>query len=787
MTHPQDPPDPLDPLNRETDPMPRRGARLGRGGASPLRRIQLSPRARRNILVGLLATLAFGLAFLAAAWSRACAGNTCPSIEELGGYDPNQASKVYAADGRLITDLGLERRTVIPLGEMSPYLKAAFLATEDKRFYQHHGIDWYRVFGAIKTNVFQLRFAEGFSTITMQLARNIWDEDISGRDKSVRRKLREAHVALEIERKYPKDKILEIYLNHIPLGNGAYGVEAASQRYFGKSVRDLNVAESATLAAIPKAPSRYNPRRNPNANVQRRNTVVNLLRDSKLLNTEEAERWKSYPLLLSSHSDYSGVAEYFVEYVRQQLEARFGRELYTSGYRIYTTLDLDIQQAAERALEARLEAIESGADGKFTHDTYRQYLESRADNADDNRTTTPYLQGLVVTLEAKTGYIRAMVGGRDFEDSKFNRATQALRQPGSTFKPIVYSAAVEAGYPLSHVMVDDPLSVELDPAQPPWAPQNYDLEFDGPMTIRRALYLSRNIIAIKLGMEVGEQSVISEAAKFGLKTRVPAFPSIHIGSADVIPLEMIAAYTTFANLGTRTLPNGILRIEDRGGKIVWQPAVRMAAVMDTLHAWLMTDALRDVVRRGTAVGSVGTRINFPAGGKTGTTNDGNDVWFIGFTPEMVTGVWIGFDQPQKIKSNAQGGVLAAPAWTAMMREVYERRSIPAAWSRPPGLTALDVDKTTGYKATPFCPKDVHYIESFIPGTEPSAFCPVHSPFGSMGGAMGGSGPDVAPATGTIPTAPAPGTPTQPPTNGGTATSGGTAGVMGGAGPAPNPR
>src|ERR671916_3204053 len=415
MTHPQDPLDPRDPLDHQ-DP--------------PVKRVRLSPRARRNLLVGLLATLAFGLAFLVAAWSRACAGNTCPSIEELGGYDPNQASKVYAADGRLITDLGLERRTVIPLGEMSPYVKAAFLATEDKRFYKHHGIDWYRVFGAIKTNLFQLRFAEGFSTITMQLARNIWDEDISGRDKSLRRKLREARVARQIEQKYPKDKILEIYLNQIPLGNGAYGVEAASQRYFGKSVRDLNVAEAATLAAIPKAPTTYNPRRNPNTNVQRRNTVLNLLRDNGLLGAEETERWKAYPLLLSSRSDFSGVAEYFTEYVRQQLDARFGPELYKSGYRIYTTLDLDMQQAAERALEARLEAIESGADGKFPHMTYRQYLESKGENGeDDSRTTTPYLQGLVVTLEAKTGHIRAMVGGRDFEDSKFNPATPAPRQP----------------------------------------------------------------------------------------------------------------------------------------------------------------------------------------------------------------------------------------------------------------------------------------------------------------------------------------------------------------------
>lgn len=757
-----------------------------------LQRVWVSPRARRIVLVSFLAVAAFGLAVLTALWTRACADNSCPSIAGLGGYDPNQASKVYAADGRLITDLGLERRTVVPLAEMSPYVKAAFITVEDKRFYEHRGIDWYRVLGAIKNNIVEFRVAEGFSTITMQLARNLWPDDISGRDKSLRRKLREARVAREIEGKYSKDKILELYLNQIDLGNRAYGVEAASQRYFGKSVRDLNVAEAALLAAIPKAPSRYNPRKNPNLSVQRRNTILNLLRDNELLSAEDTERWKAYPLLLSSHSDFSGVAEYFVEYVRQQLDARFGADLYKSGYRIYTTLDLDTQQAAERALEARLEAIESGADGKFAWPSYRQYLDSRADTPENgSRTTTPYLQGLVVTLDARTGNIRAMVGGRDFEDSKFNRATQALRQPGSTFKPIVYSAAVEGGYPLSHVMVDDPLTVQIATDTAPWAPQNYDLEFDGPMTIRRALYMSRNIIAIKLGMELGEETVIGEAAKFGITTRVPPYPSIHIGSADVIPLEMIAAYTAFANLGTRTIPNAILRVEDRTGKIVWQPQVRALPVMDAAHAWLMTDALRDVVRHGTAVGSVGARINFPAGGKTGTTNDGFDVWFIGFTPDLVTGIWLGFDQPKKIKANAQGGVLAAPAWTAMMREVYERRAIPAAWPRPDGLTALDIDKTTGYKATPFCPKDVHYIESFIPGTEPAAFCPIHSPFGAVGGLagpMGGMGTDGAPQ----PTAPLPPGVVRPATQapvapGATPPAGGTStGVMGGAGPTPNP-
>ena len=759
---------------------------------SSLARVWQTPTHRRNVVVGALVVVTLVLAVVLATWTSACGGNTCPSIEGLDQYDPNQASKVYAADGRLITDLGLERRTVVPLDEMSPYIKATFLATEDKRFYQHDGIDWVRVIGAMKTNLFELRFAEGFSTITMQLARNLWPDDISGRDKSLRRKLREVKVALEIERKYSKDKILELYLNQIDLGNRAFGVEAASQRYFGKSVRDLNVAEAATLAAIPKAPSRYNPRKNPNLNIQRRNTVLNLLRDDGGLDERDAERWKAYPLLLSSRSDFSGVAQYFVEYVRQQLDARFGQDLYRAGLRIYTTLDLEMQQAAERALEARLEAIESGADGKFAHPTYRQYLESRAETADDDRPNSPYLQGLAVTLEAGTGYIRAMVGGRDFEDSKFNRATQSRRQPGSTFKPIVYAAAVEAGYPLSYVIPDEPLTVELPPPQEIWSPQNYDLEFQGPMTLRRALYLSRNIVAVKLGMEIGEAAVVGMAAEFGLTTRIPRVPSIHIGSADVVPLEMIAAYTVFANLGTRTVPTAILRVEDRGGRIVWQPQVRTEPVMDREQAWLMTDALRDVVRHGTAFSAVTARgFTVPSGGKTGTTNDGFDVWFIGFTPDLVTGMWVGFDQPKKIKGNAQGGILVAPAWTDMMKEVYERRSAPPVWPRPATLAALDIDRTTGYKATPFCPKEVHYIESFIPGTEPGSFCPLHSPF-NMGGAnpLGGSTPPMTvppPADGSPPPAGTLGGTTPPPPGPPPSRSGTPPGVMGGAGPSPTQR
>ena len=438
----------------------------------------------------------------------------------------------------------------------------------------------------------------------MQLARNLWPEDISGRDKTLRRKLREAHVAREIEAKYTKDKILELYLNQIDLGNRAYGVEAASQRYFGKSVRDLNVAEAATLAAIPKAPSRYNPAQEPQPE-----------RPAPQHHPEPAAGQRA--ALRRRHRAVEGVPAAALLALRLQRRRRVLRRVRPAAARC--ALRLRPLQARATGSTPRSTSTPSrppsgrsrrgsrpsraGPTASSAWPTYRQYLDARADTPDNgSRTTTPYLQGLVVTLDAKTGNIRAMVGGRDFEDSKFNRATQALRQPGSTFKPIVYAAAVEAGYPLSHVMVDDPLTVEIATDTTPWAPQNYDLEFDGPMTLRRALYMSRNIIAIKLGMEMGEDAVISEATKFGLTTRVPPYPSIHIGSADVIPLEMIAAYTTFANLGTRTIPNAILRVEDRTGKIVGSR--RSARFGDGHRARVADDrALRDVVRHGTAVGS----------------------------------------------------------------------------------------------------------------------------------------------------------------------------------------
>jgi len=693
------------------------------------RRLRRHPTAWPVLLFSGVATLGLGFGVAWGSWSRACAGGNCPSIGSLDAYRPTEALKIYAADGRLLTSLGVEQRTVVRLDELPPVLPAAFIAVEDQRFFEHHGIDYRRFFGALASNIVQLRFAEGFSTLTMQLARNVFSEKLPSA-KTLARKVREVRVALELERTYPKEKILELYLNQIFLGGSSYGVEAAAQSYFGKSASSLNVAESALLAGMARFPNYYDPRRSPDRALRRRNLVLNLMRDGGYLSPAEAEHWKAYPIALSSRQDWGEVAPYFVEWVRQQVYARFGPATFERGYKVFTTLNLDMQRAAERALEDQLRAIESGAYGVYKHPTYQEYLDSEERPGD--HVTTPYLQGALVTLDATTGHVLAMVGGRDFQDSKFNRAVQTRRQAGSTFKPFVYAAAIRAGIPLSHIVDDAPVSLTLPGDTMPWEPQNFEGDFRGPMTLRRGLMLSRNLVAVHLGLEIGVQAVRGEAQRFGISTPIPPYNSIFIGSASVIPIEMVSAYTAFATLGVRAAPVGILRVEDRTGDIVWEPQVRLDRVMDREPAWLLTSVLTDVVNRGTAYNAVRANGGFrlPAGGKTGTTNDGTDVWFIGFTPEMVTGVWMGLDLPQKIKARAAGGLLAAPAWVAYMTDVYERRPAPADWRRPAGLIMREIDNTTGYRFTPFCPPEARDFEWFIPGTQPEEYCPIHPPFRS---------------------------------------------------------
>ncbi|MGH7664076.1 MAG: penicillin-binding protein 1A [Gemmatimonadaceae bacterium] len=685
------------------------------------------PVLRRSLLLAATFFFTFGAGVAYASWALVCRGGQCPPIDVLDEYTPRQTSKLYAVDGRFITEIGLERRTLIELGEIPNQVRDAFLITEDKRFYDHAGIDWWRVAGATVRNIRAGGYVQGFSTITMQLARNIFPERIS-REKTLVRKLKEAKVARAIEARYTKDKILELYLNQIYLGNGAYGVETAAQRYFGKSARDLNLAEAATLAALPKAPERYNPKKYPERAIQRRNTIIELMRREEAIDDGAASLAKAYPLDLAPRTESGEIAPYFVEWVRKQLDAQFGQQLYEQGLKVYTTLDLDMQSAAERALEHQLREIEAGKEGPYDHITYEQFFARSATNEDPDAPNSPYLQASFVALDPRNGAVRALIGGRDFDDSKFNRATQALRQPGSTFKPFVYSAAIQNGRPPSYMLEDAPLSVpQLDGE--PWTPQNYDNQFEGPMTMRRALYLSRNIPAIRMGMEVGANTVIDMARKFGLTTAIPPYPSIFIGASGVYPIEMVAAYTAFPTLGVRSSPNAIVRVEDAQGETIWEPTPVRVQIMSPDESWLMVDMMKDVVRRGSAYSSVwAAGFRTPAGGKTGTTNDGFDVWYIGYTADLVAGVWMGFDQPKRIKANAQGGLLAAPVWTAFMTEVYRRKPAPPDWPRPESLVMREIDRETGLLRNPFCPPELIYTEFFIPGTEPIRECDLHSPF-----------------------------------------------------------
>jgi len=706
--------------------------RSGTGRLAAFRVATASAFARYPVLGWLVLLGVFGGAIgagaLAGAWGVVCREGRCPSIASLEQYVPRQTSKVFAADGRFISELGLERRTLVRLNEIPRHVRDAFIIVEDRRFYSHKGIDYFRIMGAAARNVRAGRYAQGFSTITMQLARNVFSDRIS-REKTIFRKLKEGRVARAIEQRYSKDKILELYLNQIYLGNGAYGVETASQRYFGKSVRELTVAEAAMLAGLPKAPERYNPRRFADRAISRRNTVLELMRREGAINDADASLAKAFPLQLAQRTESGDVAPYYLEWVRRQLEAHFGKSLYDEGLRVYTSLDVDMQGAAERALENQLKAIEAGRSGAYKHLTYEGYVARNAEGGEAGAANSPYLQGAFIAIDPRTGLVRAMVGGRDYDDSKFNRAVQALRQPGSTFKPVMYAAAVHAGFTAAQIVDDSPISIEQMSGEN-WTPQNYDMKFNGPMPMRKALYLSRNLAAINTGTNVGTSAVIQMARKLGISTPIPPYPSIFIGSADVYPIEMVGAYSVFANLGLRTTPHAIVKVENAQGKTVWEPQSTREAVLSPEESWMMVSMMKDVVVRGTAARSVaGAGFRVPAGGKTGTTNDGADVWFIGYTADLVAGVWMGFDRPTKIKSNAQGGDLAAPAWTAFMTEVYRRKPTPPDWPRPDGVITRDIDALTGQLATTACMGNV-VTEFFVAGTEPTRQCtdgPVRPP------------------------------------------------------------
>ncbi|MBW7934707.1 MAG: PBP1A family penicillin-binding protein, partial [Gemmatimonadaceae bacterium] len=600
-----------------------------------------------------------------------------------------------------------EWRTSVSIRTLPRYLPQAFIAVEDQRFYQHDGVDLVGIAGAVKDNL--LGGSRGASTITQQLVGNLHPDLIDRSERGLAglpRKLREQRAAREMERHYTKEQILEAYLNAIHFGRGWYGVEAAARHYFGKSAAHVTLAEAASLAALPKGPAIYDPARHPDRNKNRRNAILDLMVAQKYIPREQAEAAKAQPVTTVANSGVSFSAPWFVEVVRAQLE-RAGVPVGQGGYRVMTTLDPALQNAAWVALVEGTAAVE--ARPNYRNPTY----------ANHRKGSTDYLQGMVVAMDPATGDVRALVGGRNYAEAPFNRAVNGVRQPGSAFKPFVYARAILDSIPANAIVPDTSLELVVDRGVI-YRPGNADGEFLGNLTLREALTRSRNPVAVQLWQRVTGDSVIALARRMGIRTYIAPWPSSAIGASAMQPLDLVSAFTAFPNLGVAAEPRFVLRVEDLVGRVVFNQAPRMLPpAMPAEVAFIVREMLRDVVDRGTAT-AVRRYLppSVPVAGKTGTTDDNTDVWFIGATPDLVAGVWLGFDRPRPITAGAAGGTLAAPIFGQMVARSGYGRS--GTWTAPPGLVTAELDRVSGALADASTPPDRRYLEYFLPGTEPGA-------------------------------------------------------------------
>lgn len=669
--------------------------------------------------------VALGAGLAWGAWAHIC--SDCPSIAQIYAFEPKEATRVYAADGSLLHEFAIERRTAVPYEDIPEHLIEVFVSVEDRRFWDHGGIDVLRSFRAFLDFLIGGYGSPGGSTITQQLAGNMFSDAVNRQDISVKRKLREMRVAQSLEAAFTKEEILEAYLNQINF-DGVYGIQSAAQYYFDKDASRLNLPEAAMLAAMPRAPRAYNPIRNPERALGRRNLMIDVMERLGKLSREEAAAARAYPLLVRGGARGDEPAPYFVEWVRQIMLERYGMRLYEDGLKIYTTLDPALQAVADSAVQAQLEWVEQQPG--FTAPTYAETRDWPPEELE--ATNMPYIQGMFIALDPRTGNVLSMVGGRDFEDSEYNRAVQAARQAGSGFKPFVYTAAVASGIPASEVIYDTPIEYP-QPDGTIWSPRNFTGRFLGPITMRDALTASVNIVAVKIGQTVGIETVAQYAHRMGISTEIPRVPSTAIGAASVRPIEMAEAYTTFANLGVRAKPRPILRVESVRGEVLWDAPVEREEVLDEETAWIMVSMMEDVVNRGSGirVRRLGVPREIPVAGKTGTTNDLYDTWFMGFTPNLVTASWVGFDRPARIRSQAQGGQDAAPINAEVFKWYYDRHPAPAPWRRPDDLVSNAVDRTSGLLATSWCPAELVYTEHYRPGTEPREECDVHGPWGTL--------------------------------------------------------
>jgi penicillin-binding protein 1A len=603
---------------------------------------------------------------------------------------------VLDRSGATIGRLSFVRRVNVPLDRVPRHVRAAFIAVEDRRFYYHHGVDWRSAARALVRNVSRADVSEGFSTITMQVVRNVFVPRLA-RQRSFRRKLIEIYLAGRLERSLTKQQILALYLNVIYLGNGAYGVEAASRDLFGKSVDRLTVAEGATLAALARGPSFYAPRRHPDRAVARRDLVLTVMARERYLSDSLAARARDQPLRLSPtewrpREDRS----FALDPVRAVVDSVLG-DGQLGDLLVYTTLDARAQSAAEAAVRRQADAIQR-APGRDT------------------------LQGALVAIDPRNGEIRAVVGARRYVPGGFNRALVARRQPGSAFKPFVYAAALAHGMTPSAVVDDAP--IEITEQGQVWRPVNFDGQYAGPLTLRRALMRSANAATVRLGEAVGERRVAALARRAGIRSPLAAVPALALGAAEVTPLELVTAYAPFANGGLVVTPSLVRRVEAGDGTVLWRASPHKSErVMGDAEAFQLTSMLQSVVDGGTGRLLRDRGVRGAVAGKTGTTNDGTDVWFVGYTPTVVAAVWFGYDAPRPIAPAASGGRLAAPAWAAFYNDGWRERE-PAEWHPPPGLVSRTIDAFNGELANEWCP--VTQREWYRPGTEPTTICTEHS-------------------------------------------------------------
>lgn len=601
-----------------------------------------------------------------------------PRLTSVKDYSPNIVTQVFSEQGEVIAEFFVEKRYAIPIEEMPTELIEAFIAAEDARFFEHQGIDFFSILRALMKNIISMDIVQGGSTITQQITKSL----LLSPEKSYARKIKEAILAYRIEKSLSKSDILSIYLNQIYLGHRSYGIEAAALTYFGKTASKLNLAESALLAGLPKAPSAYSPIRHPDRAKRRQDYVLERMIQRGYITEEVAREAAAFPIkITSSENKNIELAPYFTEHLRHYLKNTYGPELlYSGGLQVHTPLNLFMQKAAQRAVEEGLKDFEK-------REGYRE--------------GEPRVQGALVAMEPQTGYIKALVGGVNFLENQFNRAVQARRQPGSAFKPFVYAAALDKYYTTTTTVIDSPLIFALASDKEFWEPRNFDLKFTGPVTLRKALSASRNIVTLKILQDIGVDYVIRYARTMGITSPLNNDLSLALGSSGVSLLELTRSYAVFANQGLRVEPVFITRVVDRNGTVLEDNKPRLQQVLSPQTAYLMTSLLKSVVDEGT--GKKVRALNRPCAGKTGTTNDVRDAWFVGYTPEIIAGTWVGFDNQKPLGKNETGAVAASPIWLSFMQEALEGAPVKT-FSIPEGIVFARIDAETGKPVTPLTKK-----------------------------------------------------------------------------------